>query len=112
LVESPALVVVVVGGVALVILGVLAWCSPRSGTWELSRQPPFGVSGSILGAFFGVHAGLGDRERVDKERRVEATKGQMLAAMMPEENKRAALDMLKEYSPSQPDARLPERGSS
>ena len=59
----------------------------------------FGVIGSVIGAFFGVHAGLGDRERVDTERRLETTKGQMLAAMMPEEKQQDALDVLKEYAP-------------
>jgi hypothetical protein len=62
----------------------------------------FGVIGSVVGAFFGVHAGLGDRGRVERERQLEATKGQMLAAMVPDEQRPDVLDMLKQYSPSGP----------
>lgn len=101
----PGLVVVVVGLAALVVLGVIAMVSASTGDMGTISTAAFGVIGSVIGAFFGVSAGLGDRERVDNERRIEATKGQMLAAMMPEDKKTDALEMLKEYSPREPDAR-------
>jgi hypothetical protein len=90
--------VVVVGLVAVVILGGLAMGFASTGDMQTIAAAAFGVIGSVVGAFFGVHAGLGDRERADGQRQLEATKGQMLAAMMPENQKQAALDVLKEYS--------------
>jgi hypothetical protein len=98
---TPALVVVVAGLAALVILGIGAMVLASAGEMGTIATAAFGVIGSVIGAFFGVHAGLGDRARVERERQLEATKGQMLAAMMPEDKKQAALDMLKEYSPSE-----------
>jgi hypothetical protein len=97
---TPALLVVVTGLLALLILGVVAMLSASTGDMSTISTAAFGVIGSVIGAFFGVHAGLGDRKRVDAERQVEATKGQMLAAMLPDEQREAALDMLKDYSPS------------
>ena len=97
---TPALLVVVIGLLALMILGVVAMLSASTGDMSTISTAAFGVIGSVVGAFFGVHAGLGDRKRVDAERQVEATKGQMLAAMLPDEQRDAALDMLKDYSPS------------
>jgi hypothetical protein len=102
---TPSVLVVVTGLVGLVILAAVAMFSASTGDMSTIATAAFGVIGSIIGAFFGVHAGLGDRSRLDDERRVEATKSQMLAAMMPQESKQAALDMLKEYSPSEPRAR-------
>jgi uncharacterized membrane protein YeaQ/YmgE (transglycosylase-associated protein family) len=96
--SDPALMVVVAGLIVLAVLGVVAMLSASTSDMGPISTAAFGVIGSVVGAFFGVRAGLGDRERVDRERRLEATKGQMLAAMMPEENKKAALDVMKEYS--------------
>ena len=97
--RDPALLVVITGLAVLVVLGVVAMLSASSNDMGTIASAAFGVIGSVVGAFFGVRAGLGDRERVHRELRIEATKGQMLAAMMPEENKPAALEMLKEYGP-------------
>ena len=102
---TPAVLVVVTGLAGLVILAAVAMFSASTGDMSTIATAAFGVIGSIIGAFFGVHAGLGDRSRLDDERRVEAAKSQMLAAMMPAESKKAALEMLKEYSPSEPRAR-------
>jgi hypothetical protein len=102
---TPAVIVVVTGLAGLVTLAAIAMFADSTGDMSTIATAAFGVIGSIIGAFFGVHAGLGDRSRIDDERRVEAAKSQMLAAMMPEESKQAALDMLKEYSPSEPRAR-------
>jgi uncharacterized membrane protein YeaQ/YmgE (transglycosylase-associated protein family) len=99
LMRDPALLVVITGLAVLVVLGVVAMLSASSNDMGTIASAAFGVIGSVVGAFFGVRAGLGDRERVHRELRIEATKGQMLAAMMPEENKPAALEMLKEYGP-------------
>jgi hypothetical protein len=98
---TPAVTVVVTGLVGLVILGIIAMALASDGEMNTIATAAFGVIGSIIGAFFGVHAGLGERGRLEDERRVEATKSQMLAAMLPEDSKEAALDMLKEYSPSE-----------
>jgi hypothetical protein len=97
--------VVVSGLAALVILGALAMAFASTGEMQTIATAAFGVIGSVVGAFFGVHAGLGDRQRLELDRDLEATKGQMLAAMMPEDQRAAALDVLKEYSP-------PERARS
>lgn len=102
---TPAVIVVVTGLAGLVTLAAIAMFADSTGDMSTIATAAFGVIGSIIGAFFGVHAGLGDRSRLDDERRVEAAKSQMLAAMMPEESKQAALDMLKEYSPTEPRAR-------
>jgi uncharacterized membrane protein YeaQ/YmgE (transglycosylase-associated protein family) len=96
---EPALLIVVAGLIALVTLGVVAMFLASTGDMGSIATAAFGVIGSVVGAFFGVHAGLGDRKRLDRERQLEATKGQMLAAMMPEANKKDALDMLKQYGP-------------
>jgi len=101
---TPAVLVVVTGLTGLVILAAIAMFAASTQDMSTIATAAFGVIGSIIGAFFGVHAGLGDRSRLDDERRVEAAKSQMLAAMLPEESKEAALDMLKEYSPSEPRA--------
>jgi len=101
---TPAVIVVVTGLTGLVTLAAIAMFADSTGDMSTIATAAFGVIGSIIGAFFGVHAGLGDRSRLDDERRVEAAKSQMLAAMMPEESKQAALEMLKEYSPSEPRA--------
>jgi hypothetical protein len=91
--------VVVSGLIALVILGALAMAFASTGDMQTIATAAFAVIGSVVGAFFGVHAGLGDRQRVARDRDLEATKGQMLAAMMPENQRAAALEVLKEYSP-------------
>jgi hypothetical protein len=86
-------------------LSVVAMALASSGDMGTIATEACGVIGSVLGAFFGVHAGLGDRERVDNERRDErervdnerrdeTKKVEMLAAMMPEDKRDAALDLL------------------
>lgn len=97
--DLPPTGVVVIGLVALVILGGLAMVFASAGDMQTIATAAFGVIGSVVGAFFGIHAGLGDRDRVERKRELEATKGQMLAVMMPEHQQKAALEVLKEYSP-------------
>jgi hypothetical protein len=86
--------VVVSGLVAVVILGGLAMWLASTGDMQTIAAAAFGVIGSVVGAFFGVHAGLGDRERMERNREIEATKSQMLAVMVPENHMDDALDIL------------------
>jgi uncharacterized membrane protein YeaQ/YmgE (transglycosylase-associated protein family) len=97
--RDPALLVVVAGLVVLVVLGVVAMPLASARDMGTIATAAFGVIGSVVGAFFGVRAGLGDRERVQRELQLEATKGQMLAAMMPEKSKKEALEILEAYAP-------------
>jgi uncharacterized membrane protein YeaQ/YmgE (transglycosylase-associated protein family) len=98
---TPALVVVI-GLVALVILGVAAMILGTAGDMGTIATAAFGVVGSVVGAFFGVHAGLGESNRVGSEFRQEAMKGQMLIGMMAEDKKDGIVKMLKEFSGTPP----------
>jgi len=112
LATNQALFVVGLGLLALVVLGVVAMFLASTGDMGPIAAAAFGVIGSVTGAFFGVHAGLGDRERVDNERRLEATKGQMLAAMVPsdDESQRTALKIMEEYGPEMTGGGAPRPG--
>jgi uncharacterized membrane protein YeaQ/YmgE (transglycosylase-associated protein family) len=97
---TPALVVVVVGLVALVVLGVVAMALATTGDMGTIATAAFGVIGSIVGAFFGVQVGATERKRIEQERQLEATKGQMIATMVDPNKADHALEIMEKYSPS------------
>jgi hypothetical protein len=93
---TPGLLVVMAGFIALVVLAVVAMLAAPTNDMGAIASAAFGVIGSVVGAFFGVHAGIGDRERVDRQRQTETKKVQMLATMMPEDSQSDARQVLRE----------------
>jgi len=94
--------VVVIGVIAVAALGGLAMSLASTGDMQTIATAGFGVIGSLVGAFFGVHAGLGDRQRVERDLELEATKSQMLALMVPETEQKHAREMVERYAARQP----------
>jgi hypothetical protein len=78
---NPAALVVGIGLLALVALGFAAMFSADEGDMSTIATAAFGVIGSVVGAFFGVHAGIGAGDRMqetltgmvdDKEAKIDA----------------------------------------
>ena len=97
---NAALVVVAIGLFALTALGIAAMVLADEGDMGTIATASFGVIGSIVGAFFGVHAGLGDRQRIEEGHRNEAAKSAILLGMLPDDKVGEAMKRLRETSES------------
>jgi hypothetical protein len=64
--DSPGPVVVVAGLVVLLVLGWVALAKAPDDEMNTVAAAAFGVIGSVVGAFFGVHAGVRERRRADE----------------------------------------------
>ena len=108
--STEAAVIVVVAGL-LVIGGLAAYAMTKSDDMAPLASAAFGVIGSVVGAFFGVHAGAGmasrasdhAREATENARREAAKTQRMLVLMLPEgQQKQAMNDIISRSDPEPP----------
>ena len=64
--DFSGLIVVVVGLMALTVLGVTALVVAPDDDMNTIAAAAFAVIGSVVGAYFGVHAGARERRRADE----------------------------------------------